>query len=68
METILFIDESEPLRFFLQEELSEAGYEVLTAKAIEEALSKCHDFSPDLVILEFWEKNLKKEALQALKQ
>lgn len=68
MKTILFIDESESYRFFLQEELSESGYEVLTANEIEEALSKYRDFNPNLIILELRQKNLKKESLQALKK
>lgn len=68
MKTILFIDESESYRILLQEELSEAGYEVLTAKEVEEALSKYRDFNPDLIILELRQKNLKKEALQTLKK
>jgi DNA-binding response OmpR family regulator len=50
MKTILFIDESEGHHFLLQEELSEAGYEVLTANEIEEVLSKWGDFNPDLSI------------------
>jgi len=68
MKTILFIDESESHRFFLQEELSEAGYEVFTAKEIEEALSKWRDFNPDLIILELRQESLKKETFQALKK
>jgi CheY-like chemotaxis protein len=50
MKTILFIDGSESHRFLLQEELSEVGYEVLTANEIEEVLSKWGDFNPDLGI------------------
>jgi DNA-binding NtrC family response regulator len=68
MKTILFIDESESHRILLQEELSEAGYEVLTANEIEEALSKYRDFNPDLIILELRQKNLKDEAFRALKK
>jgi twitching motility two-component system response regulator PilH len=63
VKTILFIDESESHRFFLQEELSEAGYEILTANEIEEALSKWRGVNPDLVILGLMQKNLKKETL-----
>jgi len=68
MKTVLFIDESESHRFLLQEELSDAGYEVLTANEVEEALLKWRDFTPDLIILELRQKSLKKEALQALKK
>ena len=68
MKTVLFIDESESHRFLLQEELSEAGYEVLTANEIEEALSKWRGVNPDLVILELRQKSLKKETLKALKK
>ena len=68
MKTVLFVDESESHRFLLQEELSDAGYEVFTANGIEEALSKWRDFTPDLVILELRQKDLKKEALQSLKK
>jgi DNA-binding NtrC family response regulator len=67
MKTILFIDESESHRFLLQEELSEAGYEILTANEIEEALSKWRDSNPDLIILELRQKNLKNETFRALK-
>ncbi|MGD0916000.1 MAG: response regulator [Thermodesulfobacteriota bacterium] len=66
MKTILFIDESESHRFLLQEDLSEAGYEVLTANEIEEALSKWRNSNPDLIILELRQESLKKETLQAL--
>ena len=68
MKTILFIDDSESHRFLLEEELSEEGYKVVTANSIEEVLSKYREFTPDLIILELRQKNVKEESFEELKK
>lgn len=68
MKKILFIDDSESFRFLLKEELSEEGYKVVTANSNEEVLSKYREFSPDLIILELRQKNVKEESFEQLKK
>lgn len=68
MKKILFIDDSESFRFLLKEELSEEGYKVVTANSNEEVLSKDREFSPDLIILELRQKNVKEESFEQLKK
>lgn len=67
MKTILYIDESESYRFLLQEELSEEGYQVVTAESIEEALSKLGRINPDLIILELRQKRFMEGDFDKLK-
>jgi len=67
MKTILYIDESESYRFLLQEELSEEGYQVVTAETIEEALSKPGGMNPGLIILELRQKRFMEGAFDKLK-
>jgi DNA-binding NtrC family response regulator len=68
MKTILFIDDTESHRFFLQEELSEEGYKVVTAKNNEEVLSKYREFYLDLIILELRQKDAREESFEELKR
>jgi DNA-binding response OmpR family regulator len=49
---ILIVDDEEDLRFILSEELSQAGYTVLTAASGEEALIKLQEETIDLVLLD----------------
>lgn len=67
MKTILYIDNSESYRFLLQEELSEEGFEVVTASSMEEALSKWTRTNPDLVILELRQNRLSEEVFERLR-
>jgi len=67
MKTILYIDNSESYRFLLQEELSEEGFEVVTASNMEEALSKWTRINPDLVILELRQNRLSEEVFERLR-
>jgi len=68
MKTILFIDDTESHRFFLQEELSEEGYKVVTASSNEEVLSKYREFCPDLIILEQRQRNARERSFKELKK
>lgn len=68
METILYIDEFESLKFLLREELTEEGYKVLTASSSEEALSKFKRAKPSLIILGFGQKNMGEESFKKLKE
>jgi len=68
MKTILCVDDSESFRFLLKEELSEEGYKVVTANSNEEVLSKYREFTPDLIILELRQKNVKEESFEQLKK
>jgi CheY-like chemotaxis protein len=58
MAKIIFIDNSEPHRFLIQEELGEAGHEVAAASDHEDALLRCGDLKVDAVILELRQKNI----------
>lgn len=68
MKTILYIDESESLRFLIKEKLSEEGYKVITASSNEEALSKFKRAKPSLIILELIQKNGGEGLLKRLKE
>jgi len=68
MKTILYIDESENLRFLLREALSEEGYKVLFASSSEEALSKFKRAKPSLIVLEFRQKNVGEESFKKLRE
>jgi two-component system response regulator (stage 0 sporulation protein F) len=52
MRKILLVDDEEYIRRFYVEELSEEGYEVLTAASGHNLLRKINFFRPDLVILD----------------
>jgi DNA-binding response OmpR family regulator len=52
MTRILLVDDEEYIRRFYVEELSEDGYEVLTASSGHNLLRKINLFQPDLVILD----------------
>jgi CheY-like chemotaxis protein len=52
MKRILVVDDEDPIRDYLQEELTEAGYEVLTAASAPEALKIIEMENLDLVILD----------------
>jgi DNA-binding NtrC family response regulator len=67
MKTIIYIDHSESYRSLLQEELSEEGYQVVTANNIEGALSELRGVNPDLVILELRQKRFREEGFEKLK-
>jgi two-component system response regulator (stage 0 sporulation protein F) len=49
---ILIAEDEEILRFLYQEELEDAGYEVVTANNGKEALHRMKKAKPDLVILD----------------
>jgi DNA-binding response OmpR family regulator len=49
---ILIVDDEEDLRFTLSEELSQAGYAVLTAASGEEALARLQEGAIDLILLD----------------
>ena len=65
---ILVIDPLDNLRFLLQEELEEEGYEVFTACDNEEVLSKYRGFNPDLIILELRQKRTNEVSFEKLKK
>jgi DNA-binding response OmpR family regulator len=52
MKTILVVDDEDPIRQLLQEELTEAGYKVLTADNARDALKLVQEEALDLVILD----------------
>lgn len=52
MKRILVIDDEDSIRLLLRDELSEAGYEVMTASNGEEALALVEETKPDLVTLD----------------
>jgi two-component system response regulator (stage 0 sporulation protein F) len=52
MKTILVVDDDEPIRLLLSEELSDAGYHVLTATNARDALKMVEEEVLDLVILD----------------
>jgi len=49
---ILAIDDEEDIRFILQEELTDEGYEVYTLGDPTQALDKIEEIQPDLVLLD----------------
>ncbi|NWG01835.1 MAG: hypothetical protein HXY44_03130 [Syntrophaceae bacterium] len=67
MKTILYIDHSASWRFLLQEELSEEGFEVVTASNLEEAVSTWGRIHPDLVIFEPRQNRLREEQFERLR-
>ena len=52
MSKILIVDDEEHIRFLYSEELSEAGYEVITADSGNMLLERIDDEKPDLVVLD----------------
>ena len=52
MAKILIVDDEEHIRFLYSEELSEAGYEVITADTGYKLLQRIEDEKPDLVVLD----------------
>jgi two-component system, response regulator, stage 0 sporulation protein F len=52
MAKILIVDDEEHIRFLYSEELTEAGYEVITAESGYMLLEKIEDEKPDLVVLD----------------
>ena len=52
MAKILIVDDEEHIRFLYSEELTEAGYEVITAESGYQLLEKIEDEKPDLVVLD----------------
>ena len=52
MKTILVVDDDEAIRILLQEELSDEGYQVITAGNARDALKKVEEEALDLVILD----------------
>jgi DNA-binding response OmpR family regulator len=52
MAKILIVDDEEHIRFLYSEELSEAGYEVITADSGYKLMEKIEDEKPDLIVLD----------------
>ena len=52
MAKILIVDDEEHIRYLYSEELSEAGYEVITAESGHMLLEKIEKEKPDLVVLD----------------
>jgi two-component system, response regulator, stage 0 sporulation protein F len=52
MSKILIVDDEEHIRFLYSEELTEAGYEVITADSGHLLLERIDDEKPDLVVLD----------------
>ena len=52
MAKILIVDDEEHIRLLYSEELTEAGYEVITADSGHRLLEKIEEEKPDLVILD----------------
>lgn len=52
MAKILIVDDEEHIRFLYSEELTEAGYEVITAESGYKLLEKIEEEKPDLVVLD----------------
>jgi len=52
MAKILIVDDEEHIRYLYSEELSEAGYEVITAENGHRLLEKIDAEKPDLVVLD----------------
>ena len=52
MAKILIVDDEEHIRYLYSEELSEAGYEVITAENGHKLLEKIEEEKPDLVVLD----------------
>ena len=52
MAKILIVDDEEHIRFLYSEELTEAGYEVITAENGYRLLERIEEEKPDLVVLD----------------
>jgi DNA-binding response OmpR family regulator len=52
MAKILIVDDEEHIRFLYSEELSEAGYEVVTADSGYKLMERIEDEKPDLIVLD----------------
>jgi len=52
MAKILIVDDEEHIRFLYYEELTEAGYEVITADSGYQLIEKIEDEKPDLIVLD----------------
>ena len=52
MAKILIVDDEEHIRFLYSEELSEAGYEVITADSGYKLMERIEDERPDLIVLD----------------
>ena len=52
MAKILIVDDEEHIRYLYSEELSEAGYEVITAESGYRLLERIEEEKPDLVVLD----------------
>ena len=52
MAKILIVDDEEHIRFLYSEELTEAGYEVITADSGYRLIEKIEEEKPDLVVLD----------------
>ena len=52
MAKILIVDDEEHIRFLYSEELTEAGYEVITADSGLKLLERIEEEKPDLVVLD----------------
>ena len=52
MKKILVVDDEDNIRLLYQEELRDAGYEVVLAEDAEEALKKIEEDPPDLITLD----------------
>ena len=52
MAKILIVDDEEHIRFLYSEELTEAGYEVITADSGYRLLEKVEEEKPDLIVLD----------------
>ncbi|MEW6668046.1 MAG: response regulator [Thermodesulfobacteriota bacterium] len=52
MAKILIVDDEEHIRFLYSEELTEAGYQVITAESGHELLERIDREKPDLVVLD----------------
>jgi two-component system response regulator (stage 0 sporulation protein F) len=52
MAKILIVDDEEHIRYLYSEELTDAGYEVITAESGYRLLEKIEEEKPDLVVLD----------------
>lgn len=52
MAKILIVDDEEHIRFLYSEELTEAGYEVITADSGYQLLERIEEDKPDLIVLD----------------
>ncbi|MEA2038523.1 MAG: response regulator [Thermodesulfobacteriota bacterium] len=52
MAKILIVDDEEHIRYLYSEELSEAGYEVITADSGKNLIGRIKEEKPDLVVLD----------------